>query len=127
MKSKKYKRQQVPTLSQTPNEFDLLAESVTDVGLHTKSMHRRCHMANDPSHGAIDKDSSQLSYLSTVVTECLDLHERCTGSYTDNLEKHILRCCCLCHKGKDVVNSPPETNHPADNHEGGGREGGGLR
>jgi hypothetical protein len=127
VKSKKDKRQQGSALLKIPNEFDRLEESVIDIDLDTKSRPTQRKLANDCSHGGIDKDSSQFGYLSTVVTECLDLHQRCTGFYTDNSEKYILRCSCLCHRGKDVENSPLETNPSPNSHERGVREGGGLR
>ena len=42
-------------------------------------------------------DSLQRRILSSIVTECLDSHESCTGYYTDTSEQYVLRCCCSCH------------------------------
>ncbi len=48
------------------------------------------------NHDLTDKDSG-FRYLSSVVTECLVSHNRCTGSYVSEIAACIIRCRCSCH------------------------------
>ena len=90
-------------------------------GHDANSVRTRSDLAIDANQDLVSKDSSRSIYLSTVVTECLDAHERCTGSYVDNSGKYILRCCCLCHRGEDVTTTPiAETSPAPDNCKGRG-------
>jgi hypothetical protein len=101
MKGKTENRKRPPS----PIEFDRYAEFVMDDDPDTKSAPTISNLDIDANQDRVDKDSYRFSHLSTVVTECLDLHERCTGSYVDSSGKYILRCHCLCHRGEDVLAS----------------------
>lgn len=45
-----------------------------------------------------------------VVTECLDLHEKCTGAYVDTSGIYLVKCTCPCHLDKkSKTNDRPVT------------------
>lgn len=104
MKEKRGKKER-PLPSQTPREFAGSEEFAIGDSVNARPIPNRVHLAINDNHDLLDKDSTDLRYLSSVVTECLDLHEACMGSYIDRSGKYILRCCCSCRRGEDVTTS----------------------
>jgi hypothetical protein len=88
--------------SQAPFETDPSAKPVIDDGPGTRSQQKEV-IANSNGHDLIDKDS-EFRYLSSVVTECLVSHDRCTGSYISSPEAYVLKCQCSCHSRRGVRN-----------------------
>jgi hypothetical protein len=107
--------------SQAPFEIDPSVKPVINDGPGARSQHKEV-IANSSGHDLIDKDS-ELRYLSSVVTECLVSHDRCTGSYVSNLAACIIGCKCLCHSKTHVrdPNSEPQSGTGFTDHQGGGQ------
>jgi hypothetical protein len=87
-KSERYR----PSSSEAPFETDPSVEPVIGDGPDA---------SNSSGHDLIDKDS-EFRYLSSVVTECLVSHDRCTGSYISSLGAYGLKCNCSCHSRRSV-------------------------
>jgi hypothetical protein len=99
MKDRRVKEEDPPP-SQSPFEFDGSEGFATRDSLDNRSVPINGHLVTNGNHNLSDKDSTGLRYLTSVVTECLDLHETCTGFYVDSSERYIVRCCCSCHTGR---------------------------
>ena len=93
-------KEEDPSLLRTPFEFEGSEGFATRDSLDNRSAPISGHLVTYGNHNPSDKDSTGLRYLTSVVTECLDLHETCTGSYIDSSERYIVRCCCSCHNGR---------------------------
>ena len=96
MKDRRVKEED-PSPSQTPCEFDGSEGFATRDSLDNRSAPIGGHLVTYGNHNLSDEDSTGLRYLTSVVTECFDLHETCTGFYADISERYIVRCCCSCH------------------------------
>jgi hypothetical protein len=98
----KKREQNRPSSTQVPFETDPSVKLVTGDGLGARSQQKEVR-ATISDHDLIDKDS-EFRYLSSVVTECLVSHDKCTGSYISSLGAYVLKCRCSCHSGRRVRN-----------------------